>query len=182
LGEDSFRSGGITKNTKGKENKMSIYDKEAPTGDYLNINKLEAKKATVRFFGEPICYEKETDFDGKKEVKTRFATLLLFRDPKTKTSEVKVYEFGWSVQKVLRQFAQDADLGDPIGYDMTISVEGEKLTTKYTIIPRAVKPLSDDDKDTIKACTIDLRKAVKADDPNADPPFKDEAYNPFQDE
>lgn len=162
---------------------MSIYDKEAPTGDYLNISKLESKKATVRFFGDPICYEKETNFNDKREVKTRFATLLLYRDPKTKTSEVKVYEFGWSVQKILRQFALDADLGDPVGYDMTINVEGEKLTTKYTIIPRAVKPLSDEDKAIIAACTIDLRKAVKADDPHADPDFKDEdqSYNPYDD-
>lgn len=160
---------------------INIYSVEAPTGHFLNIKEDAGGSATVRFFDEPIMWEKETNFNDVKERKTRFATLCLFRNKKTKESEVKIFEFGWAVQKQLRQLANDEDWGMPENYDITINVEGEGLKTKYSVIPRPKKELSDSDKALIKGCSIDLRKSVKADENQEEPdPMGD--YSPFDDE
>ena len=111
---------------------MSIYDSEPPSGLFLSI-KDSNNQVAIRLFGEPITYMKENEFDGKKTVDKKFATLCLYRNPKTKESEVKVYEFGWSIQKQLRNLYLDEDWGDPnkSEYDVTIKREGEGLKTKY---------------------------------------------------
>jgi len=162
---------------------MSIYDQEAPQGLFLNIKDL-GNQVSVRFFGEPIFFQKEAEFDGKKTIQDKFATLCLYRNAKMKASEVKVYEFGWTVQKQLRNLAHDEDWGDPTGYDITIKREGEGLQTKYFITPRPKKPLSDEDKALIAADKTDLAKAVKAGEvpTGQQAPADEDSYNPFQDE
>lgn len=160
---------------------MSIYDQEAPTGVFVNLKKLPNGTAHLRLFGDPIMYEKETEFNGKKDRATKFATLCLFRNQTTKESEVKVFEFGWAVQKQLRQLFQDADWGDPnkAEYDVTIKREGEGLQTEYFVTPRPKKPLTDEEKALTTGHGIDLRKTVKADQPTSQ---QEDGYDPFADQ
>ena len=155
---------------------MNIYDQEAPTGVFLNVKKAPSSSVNIRLFGEPIMYDKDTEFNGKKERKTKFATLCLYRNPSTKESEIKVYEFGWTVQKQLRQLKNDEDWGNPNegGYDITVKSEGEGLQTEYFVTPRPKKELTQAELALIDGNDIDLRKAVKADE-------SDDSYNPYQD-
>lgn len=160
---------------------MSIYDQEAPSGLFLNL-KDTGNVANARLFGEPIMFVKDTEFDGKKEKKDSFATLCLYRNPKTKESEVKVYEFGWGVQKQLRNLYQDEEWGDPNKgeYDVTIKREGEGKQTKYFVTPRPKKALSAADLALIDKSDVDLRKTLKIDAQGA--PVEDDGYSPYDDE
>jgi len=153
---------------------MSIYNEVPPMGAFLKLKEIGT--ANIRFFGEPIMFQKVTNFNEKKEEKTRFATLCLYRNPQSKESEVKVFEFGWTVQKQLGVLNSDEDWGDPTGYDIQVKRQGEGLQTEYFITPRQKKPLSDADSALIAANTIDLRKAVNADGKDQD------SYNPYADE
>lgn len=156
---------------------MSIYDAEAPEGasDYLKIKSGETVR--IRMVGTPIQYD--DSYEGKANV--QFASLCLLRDPQTKTSSMKGFRFGWTIQKALRALYKDEEWGDPTGYDVAIHRDGEKLDTKYSVVPKPKGELSKADQELIKACTLDLNKMFVE---NAKPIAKSgeaEEYSPFDD-
>ena len=52
-----------------------------------------------------------------------------------KENKAAIFECGPMVYNAIKKLAQDPEYGDPRGYDLKISREGEKLETKYTVIP-----------------------------------------------
>lgn len=134
---------------------MSIYDKQAPQGLFIRFQGGDTHR--LRMFGEAIDFEKAFVLNGVKQPpKQRFASLCLFRNMATATSEVKIVEFGWGIQSQLATLAKDDEWGDPTEYDIKISATGEGLNRDYKVVPIPKKPVSEADQKLIKGCSIDL--------------------------
>ena len=155
---------------------MSIYEKEAPKGDGLFIKLDDGDSVKIRMIGGGIDYTRV--FNEKEGPKVRFASIVLYRNKLTEANEVKVFEFGWMIQKQLKLLRNNEDWGDLEGYDVTVSREGKDLETKYTITPspKSIRPLTDAEKELIAEANIDLRAVCKVgvqeDTPDGD-------YDPF---
>lgn len=153
---------------------FNIYDAEAPEGatEYLKIK--SGQTVRVRLVGQPIQYD--DSYEGKANV--QFASLVLLRDSETKTSSVKGFRFGWTIQKALRALYKDEEWGDPTGYDVAISREGEKLDTKYTVVPKPKAAISKADAALVEASTLNLNKMFVE---NAKPIAKSDGNEPDYD-
>jgi len=157
---------------------MSIYEMEAPAstgGKYLKFR--DGDKHRIRMFGDPVSYE--ATFEGQ-DPRVQFASLCLFRNADALESEVKVFQFGWTIQKALKALAKDADWGEPTDYDIEIHATGEKLERKYNVVPKPKKDLSKADAKLVFDCEWDLKSLVTPNEtrPRETAPGKD----PFEDE
>lgn len=65
----------------------------------------------------------------------------------------------------IKGFAADPDWGSPLGYDIVITKEGEKLKTKYSVIPKPAKPLAKEIKDELTDWVCNLDALFSGDDP-----------------
>ena len=156
---------------------MSIYEMDAPTGNGGKFLKFkDGDKHRVRLFGSPIHYQ--AHFPGQ-EPKTQFATLCLFRNKETKENEVRVLQFGWTIQKALKEFSKDDEWGDPTEFDIEISASGEKLERKYIVVPKPKKPLGKDEQVLVESCDWVLADMVKPKDGAA--PHQEEEEDIFAD-
>lgn len=159
-----------------------IYSLEAPTGKFLKFESGGTYR--VRMFGEPIEFIDTYD-DGTTSQK--FASLVIYRDKATKTNEVRVMSFGWTIQKALKALVKDPDWGVPTEFDILIAAKGEGLKREYSLVPKPKSDLTEEENALIDACDWDLQEAVKRDDKKARPgaaasaPKADE-YDPFADE
>ena len=138
---------------------MSIYDQEQPkneSGLFLRLN--DGDTVRLRMIGDGIVFKKK--YDGDTEPKVSFASVVLAKNEAGKR-EVKVYEFGWSVQKQLRTLRDDEDWGNLECYDVAITRTGEKLDTKYTVVPKKPAPLTEDDRELLDDASIDLKKVCR---------------------
>jgi hypothetical protein len=138
---------------------MSIYEMDAPqatgSGKYLKFR--DGDKHRVRMFGDPISYE--ATFEGQ-DPRVQIASLCLWKNPDTLESEVKVFQFGWTIQKALKALAKDSDWGDPTEFDIEIHATGEKLERKYNVVPKPKKDLTREEKKAIFDCDWDLKSLV----------------------
>jgi len=155
----------------------SIYDMEAPASNGRYLKFKDGDKHRVRLFGNPIAYEAHFP---NQDPKTQFASLCLFRNKETKTSEYKVLQFGWTIQKALKEFRNDDEWGDPTEFDIEISATGEKLERKYIIVPKPKQPLSAADKKLCEDCDWDLAELVKPGE--SDTVREAKPYDPFESE
>ena len=137
---------------------MSIYEMESPTSDGLFVKFRGGDKIRLRMFGEPISYT--ATYPGQ-EPKVQFASRVLIANKDTKEYDTKLWTFGWTIQKALKELSKDADWGDPTSYDIEITAEGEKLERKYHVIPKPKKDLDEKAKKAISSCEIDMSKALK---------------------
>jgi hypothetical protein len=157
---------------------MSIYDMEAPVGNggkYLKFK--DGDKHRVRLFGDPTSYEaKFPDQDPK----IQFASLCIWRNKETKTNEPRVLQFGWTIQKALRELAKDDEWGNPTEFDIEISATGEKLERKYIVLPKPKVALTEAEKKVIAECDWDLAELVKPKDSGTAPAA--DTYDPFESE
>lgn len=156
----------------------SIYDMEPPASESggLFLNLKDGETAKMRFLGTGINWRKDfTNENGETNTSDRFASVVLYRNQETKANEIRVFEFGWQIQKQLRGFLNDEDWGSLEGYDVAITRTGKGLTTKYQCIAKPKKPLTDDERELIKESPVDLRKVCKVgvrdDDPGEYDPF-----------
>lgn len=153
---------------------MSIYDMEAPEGKGGKFLKFkDGDKHRVRLFGDPISYEAHFP---NQEPKIQFASLCLFRNKETKENEVKVLQFGWTIQKVLRELVKDDEWGDPKEFDIEISATGEKLERKYTVVPKPKKALDSKEAVLIESCDWNLSEIVKPKDDGVAPDAEEDIF------
>lgn len=158
---------------------------------YIAVSKIEGEKR-VRFCGAGVTgLEGWTEVDGKN-VPVRFEKRPdelpegLREDDKGKP-QLKHFLAGvvWDydsqsfmilsmTQKSLREqlfkFIRDEDYGDPQGYDVKISREGEGLNTKYTLLASPPKPLAKEVKEAWEneGSKITLPAIFDNEDPFAD--------------
>jgi hypothetical protein len=139
---------------------QDVWGMEAPATGGKDYLKLETDKpAKIRLFGKPIVFHEKSDFYPEPQL--RFASLCIYRNTETKTNEVKGFKFGWTVQKQIKAMVDDEEYGDPTKYDLKITKTGEKLTTKYSVLPMKERPLTDEEKALIAGCTLDLEAMYK---------------------
>lgn len=162
---------------------------------YISLSKIEGEKR-IRFVGqgitglvgwtEPAPGEK-SGYPIRWEVEPSQYPENLQKNKKTGKPEVKDFLAGivWDydvqkfmiieiTQKTVRQaiakYMRDSDYGDPHGYDIKISREGEGINTEYTTIATPPKPLSAEIK---QAWNETGNKIVLAALYDGDDPFKD---------
>jgi hypothetical protein len=81
------------------------------------------------------------NYDSSKAKWKQFAVCVVWN---YNESCVQYWQFNQKqVREQLMQLAQDSDWGDVTKYDIKIKREGEKMETKYTLIPSNKAPLSD---------------------------------------
>jgi len=136
---------------------MSGYDYEPKENSaYLRL-KSKGEKVKIRLVSEPIHFE-EADMNGKPA--DRFAWTVIDRS----TGDIKAYKAGVMVYKEIKKYATDEDWGDPTGYDFTVERTEEK-GRYYAVTPSPnKKPLSDEEKTTVKDSGIDLLKMFSVSD------------------
>ena len=174
---------------KKKTNNMSWNkgDRELPKvagGQYMKIQNGTNK---FRVLSEPVCgYEawvdkkpvrrKKYEFDGMVFDKSSYTGLP--QDPKVfwamvvwNYQEQQIMILSLDKASIIRDFDQlvdDADWGDPRNYDLKIEKSGEKMNTKYTILPSNQKPIAKEILDTYHSISINLEKLFEGGDPFED--------------
>jgi len=82
--------------------------------------------------------------------------------------EIKILELTQStIQEAIYSLHNDENWGDPKEYDINIVKTGEKMETKYNVIPTPPKPLNEEIEKMYKDVKIDLNKLFTNDDPFA---------------
>ena len=160
---------------------------------YVQVSKIEGEKR-LRFIGaaktglegwivgegdekdKPIRFEKRpeelpedlrTDDKGKPQLKHFLAGVVWDYD----SQSLMILSM---TQKTLREqlfkFIRDEDYGDPQGYDIKISREGEGLNTKYGLLASPPKPVSKEIKEAwdTEGVKINLQALFDNEDPFAD--------------
>ena len=73
-----------------------------------------------------------------------------------------------SIQMKIRALSQSKGWGDPKGYDITVSRSGEKLATKYDLMPIPPSPVEKAILDKYQSMKINLEKLFTGEDPFGD--------------
>jgi hypothetical protein len=82
------------------------------------------------------------------------------------SKEIKILEITQkSVQTGIEAYVNDADWGDPTGYDLKVVRSGKLLETRYTVSPVAPKPLDADIINDYKTLNINLDALFAGEDP-----------------
>lgn len=159
---------------------------EGKQGQRGEINRLRlesGKSYKVRFVGPPlqfykyfvagrsaICASKDSCPVRQKyniEPSTRYAVNILDRndiDPKTGLPVLKIMECPPMVLKPVVSWWKGAgqDPGGKAGPDFFIEVTGKQKSTRYQVSALQVTPLTEDEKEYVKANIYDLAKIYKA--------------------
>lgn len=70
-----------------------------------------------------------------------------------------------SIQKAIKNLADDPDWGNPTGYDLVISKSGQKLDTEYQVSPKPAKKLDPGILQLYADMHIDLTALYRGEDP-----------------
>ena len=70
---------------------------------------------------------------------------------------VKILESGTMIFSQLASFVENVEYGDPTNYDITVTRIGERLETKYTLVPsRSNTELTEEEVEMVKVDKFDL--------------------------
>jgi hypothetical protein len=108
------------------------------------------------------------------EVQKHFWAMVVWN---YKLEQVQILQINQStIQKPLRNLAKDEDWGSPVGakgYDISITKEGEKLQTEYSVTAKPKKPLDEGIIKMFEDMNINLEALFENKDP-----FKSEDVDP----
>lgn len=83
-----------------------------------------------------------------------------------KDSGVKILELTQAtIQRAIQALVEDEEWGDPTAYDITINRTGQKLDTKYSIVPSPHKALTKEEQSIIARTEIDLNALFQGANP-----------------
>ena len=124
---------------------------------WVDWNEENGARTPVRTKEQP-----EKSFNPKKPAKHFWAFVIWDYQEST----VKVMEITQStIQDAILNLHSDANWGNPTKYDIIVKKTGEKMETKYNIIPCPPKPISSDIVEAYTSVSIDLEKLFTNDDP-----------------
>jgi len=97
--------------------------------------------------------------DGKTDGAKHFWSFLVYN---YKPEQVQSYEITQkTIMKSISDLVTDDAWGNPMGYDITITKTGEKLTTKYAVTPAPHSPISEKIQKAKEESKIDLEEIFK---------------------
>jgi len=83
-----------------------------------------------------------------------------------KDGKIKILEITQSsIQEVIMSLHQNEAWGDPKGFDISITRTGEKLETKYSVVPTPPQPLAEEIETLYSSMKVDLNKLYNNGDP-----------------
>lgn len=155
------------------------YEQPASWGNYLKF-----KKGTTRFRimsdsitgyldwkdNKPVrTKEKQSAIDPERKPKHFWAFVVWDCDEK-RLKILEVTQKG--IQDAILALYKDQDRGDPKGYDIKVTKEGEGMDTKYAVAPWKLELASDEATKAYKDASIYLEALYDGEDPfTADTPF-----------
>lgn len=159
-------------------------DYDVPKGP-SNYMKLQQGDNVFRILDNPIIGWKGWVLEGGKRKPKRFRFDQKPTDPQQfekgridhfwampvwnyKDGLVQVLEITQkTIMSKIRSMAEDADWGDPKGYDIRVTKEGQDLDTEYDTVPKPHKPLPVEAENAWAETKIDLNALYRGDDPFA---------------
>jgi hypothetical protein len=131
---------------------MSFFPKEIKVESTSRYTKLDKGTTRIRMFGKPFFYyETWLDKDDGGRTPKRFAltdsisTAELGPDGIKQVMSIVIYNYNESaiqilsisqktILKAIKNYSENSKYGDPTGYDINITKEGEGKQTRYTVI------------------------------------------------
>jgi len=160
-------------NTKTQDIQDFDWDQPFPGGDsiYLRLSS-KGESVRIRMVGRPIQFIKRfKDAEtGETKEKWSYANKVIFRNRELKENQIKGFEFGAMVGKLIQDLHKNEDWGNPENYDLEITRTEEK-GKYYTVVPKPPTPLTDEEKELVLNSDIDIYKmyAPKESDSSTDP-------------
>lgn len=112
----------------------------------------------------PMNQKPEAPINPKKAIKHFWAFIIW----DYKESKLKVMEITQStIQESIKNLYEDIDWGSPLNYDIDIKRTGEDMETKYNIIAKPPKAITQEIKEKFVTAKIDLTELYKGGDPFA---------------
>ncbi len=140
------------------ENKFRILS-SAITGWVDWKEEADGSRKPVRTKEKPAQF-----FDPKKPAK-HFWSFVIYD---LKEKNIKIMEITQAtIQDAIYNLHNSEDWGSPLNYNLTISRTGEKMETKYNVLPSPKTELTEEIKEAYKAETINLDALYTNDDPFA---------------
>lgn len=100
--------------------------------------------------------------DNSYEIKHFWAFKVIDRED----GRVKIFEITQNgVKRDIEALLQDADWGDPKGYDIKITGTGKGMERRYSVIAVPHKPLTAEEKSLVARMEIDLEKLYTGENP-----------------
>ena len=100
--------------------------------------------------------------DNSYEIKHFWAFKVIDRED----GRVKIFEITQNgVKRDIEALLQDADWGDPKGYDIKITGTGKRMERRYSVIAVPHKPLTAEEKSLVARMEIDLEKLYTGENP-----------------
>lgn len=124
------------------DNRFRVLDSPVIGYEYWVYEKDTSTPIRVKTMDEAVNAENylPTRGDGKPNQIKHFWAMPVINYA---TGKVEILEITQkSIQKTIKELAQDEDWGDPRQYDIAITRQGEGLETEYSVVPKPNKPLS----------------------------------------
>ena len=151
------------------------YQKPASNSRYLKFEQGENK---FRILSDAIIGYIDWKREGDKKVPVRTKEQMpQMSDNKPKhfwsfvvwdytSSSIKILEITQTtIQSAIYDLHADDNWGDPKGYDLNVVKKGEKMETKYNVIPTPPKDLAESIKTEYAKTRVDLNKLYSNEDP-----------------
>jgi len=163
------------------------YEKPAGKGNYY---KLQTGDNRFRILSPAITGW--IDWDNKQPVRTKDRPEISIDPTKPakhfwafviwdyKEKAIKIMEITQStIQDAIFSLHSESEWGNPQSYDLNIKKTGEKMETKYNVVPTPPKPLSAEIKELYSMVKINLNELYSGGDPfNSEKSSTPEAYLP----
>lgn len=149
-------SGGYMKFQQGK-NKFRILSEAIVGMEVWTLPDGEGKVKPLRFkMGEAVT----GDF---KDQPKHFWAFIVWN---YQTGSCEILEITQkSIQQAIKALVDDSDWGDPHGYDINVTREGEGMETRYTVMPGAAKAVDSKIEKAYKDANINIEALFDGLDP-----------------
>lgn len=123
----------------------------------------------LRIVTKPIVGYVDWDYSGEKPQPVRTRELNTALNPERNkpkhfwamwvlhNGEVKVWEVTQSsIQDWILSLSKDEDWGNPMEYDIVVTRTGESMETKYTVVPKPKRDITEEEHEVLASSTLNL--------------------------
>jgi len=143
-------------------NKFRVLSSAIIGYEYWN---LEGKPVRLKEYPQVMPKDIRAEEDGTFKI-NHFWAFVVYSYSHSRVQVMEVTQK--TIMREIKALVSNEDWGDPKGFDITVTKEGEKFETKYTVQPSPHKELADDIKEIAKnADTVKLDALFDGSDPFA---------------